>query len=251
MNSGIHWSESGPEVGSDGPLVVLIHGTLDRMSGMARLARVVAHTHPVLRFDRRGYGDSWEHPGPFTVSGNVEDVLSLVGPREAVLVGHSFGGNIALAAAARLGAQCAGVSVYETPVSWNSWWPTNSAGGRGIAAGPQQAAESFMIALIGAESWERLPDRTKEARRREGRTLVEELGTLREGAPWLPEGVACRVVVGRGSRASAHHVMGADWISGLFGDGRPIVIDGAGHGAHVSHPSEFHDLLIAPHLRLE
>ncbi|MGA0863293.1 MAG: alpha/beta fold hydrolase [Ilumatobacteraceae bacterium] len=237
--------------GSNGPLVVLIHGTLDRMSGMARLARIVAAEHSVLRFDRRGYGDSWDHPGPFTVAGNVDDVVALVGRRDAVLVGHSFGGNVALAAAARLGGQCAGVSVYETPVSWNSWWPTTSAGGRGIAAGPEMAAESFMVALIGEDGWRRLPERTKDARRREGRALVEELGTLRLGAPWTAELITCRVLVGRGSRASAHHVRGAEWIAESCGTTDPVVIDGAGHGAHMSHPAEFHRMLVAPHFRID
>lgn len=231
------------------PIVVLIHGTLDRMSGMARLARLVADTHPALRFDRRGYGDSWDHPGPFTVAGNVEDVVTLLAGRKAVLVGHSFGGNVALAAAARLGSQIVGVSVYETPVSWNDWWPRDSAGGRGVAAGPEAAAEMFMVALIGRETWERLPSGTKDARRREGRALVEELGTLRMGPAWKAAEIGCPVIVGRGSRASGHHIRGAQWIADEFGVSGPVVIEGAGHGAHVSHSADFYASLIVEHLK--
>ena len=248
VTAGIHWAESTSEGAAAEPLVVLIHGTLDRMSGMARLARVVAETHSVLRFDRRGYGDSWEHEGPFDVAGNAEDVVRLVGSRRVVLVGHSFGGNVALAAAANLGAQCAGVTTYETPVSWNDWWPHNSAGGRGIEAGPDGAAEIFMIALIGQEAWDRLPESTKVARRREGRALVHELGSLRHTQPWDPAEICCPVIVARGSRALDHHVRAARWLAETVGAGEPVVIDGALHGAHSSHPEQFHRQLIVPHL---
>ena len=218
------------------------------MSGMARLARLVAETHTVLRFDRRGYGDSWEHSGPFDVAGNARDVVEIVGDKRVILVGHSFGGNVALAAAAEIGTQCVGVSVYETPVSWNDWWPRDSAGGRGVAAGPEKAAERFMVALIGQEAWEKLPDSTKAARRREGRALVGELGSLRVGQPWNADQISAPVIVGRGSRASTHHVRGSEWLSAALGARDPVVIDGAGHGAHMSHPVEFHRLLVAPHL---
>ena len=248
VTAGIHWAESASSGASATPVVVLIHGTLDRMAGMARLARLVAETHAALRFDRRGYGDSWEHPGPFDVAGNADDVVRLVGEREAVLVGHSFGGNVALAAAGLLGEQCVGVTTYETPVSWNDWWPRNSAGGRGVEAGPENAAESFMVALIGRDAWERLPESTRSARRREGRALVGELGSLRERCPWNRDEIRCPVIVGRGSRASTHHVRGAEWLTDLLGVGTPIVIEGAGHGAHMSHPVEFHRDLVLPHL---
>lgn len=251
VTAGIHWAESGPSVASDGvqagPILVLIHGTLDRMSGMAKLVRRASETHDVLRFDRRGYGDSWEHPGPFTVAGNVDDVVRLIDGRDAVLVGHSFGGNVALAAAALLGEQVVGVSTYETPVSWHDWWPKDSAGGRGVAAGPERAAESFMVALIGSDAWNRLPEKTREARRREGRALVEELGTLRESPAWDPGLVTCPVIVGRGTRAPEHHVRGANWIADALSGATSVIIEGAGHGAHVSHPEEFFRLLIEPH----
>lgn len=227
---------------------MLIHGTLDRMSGMARLARLVAETNAVVRFDRRGYGDSWQHTGPFDVAGNARDVVELVGDRRVILVGHSFGGNVALAAAAEIGRRCVGVSVFETPVSWNEWWPRDSAGGRGVAAGPEKAAESFMVALIGREAWEKLPDSTKAARRREGRALVGELGSLRSGQPWDSSRITAPVIVGRGSRASAHHVRGSEWLTATLGADEPVVIDGAGHGAHISHTVEFHRWLVTPHL---
>ena len=127
---------SGPD---NGPLVILIHGSLDRASGMARLGRVCSQHRQVARYDRRGYSERWEHPGPLNVDGNVDDIASFIGEKSAILIGHSYGGQIALAAASRLGHQIVGVSTYETPLSWMPWWPSNTAGAAGVQAGPNGA----------------------------------------------------------------------------------------------------------------
>ena len=83
------------------PLVVLIHGTMDRSSGMLKLSRQLDSRARVLRYDRRGYGRSAPHPGPFDMDEQVEDLVSLLAGRRAILVGHSYGGNVALATVSR------------------------------------------------------------------------------------------------------------------------------------------------------
>lgn len=229
-------------------MVVLIHGSLDRMSGMALLSREIAASARVLRFDRRGYGDSWEHPGPHTARDNARDVELLLSGRRGILIGHSFGGNVALAAAEILGDQILGVSTYETPLSWLSTWPSGTAGGRAVEAGPETAAEEFMVALIGRSRWDKLPERTRAARRREGVALVAELGDLRRNAPWDPALVGCPVLAGHGSEAREHHASGARHIAGMIGTARVVTIEGAGHGAPTTHPRQFVEALVTPHL---
>ncbi|HTH07213.1 MAG TPA: alpha/beta fold hydrolase, partial [Ilumatobacteraceae bacterium] len=71
------------------PLVVLIHGSMDRGAGMLRLSRRLDHDHHVLRYDRRGYGRS-SHRGPFTIAQHVADLEELLAGERAVLVGHSL-----------------------------------------------------------------------------------------------------------------------------------------------------------------
>lgn len=228
-------------------LVVLIHGSLDRSSGMARVARHVSQFSKVVRYDRRGYGHRWSHKGPFTVDENVDDVIALLNGRDAIVVGHSYGGQIALACASKLGAQIRAVSVYETPLSWLSWWPTNTAGATGITAGPENAAEAFMIRMIGQDRWDVLPEKTKNERRREGRALVDELSALRQGPSWSAESIQCPVIVGCGTLGGEHHKKGADWLCEQIASSTKVVIEGANHGAHLSHAAEFTELLIRPH----
>ena len=203
-------TESGPD---SEILVVLIHGSLDRSGGMALLARHIQTSHRVLRYDRRGYGRSWPHAGPFSVADQVDDRSALIGDRRAVLVGHSFGGNIALAASVTLERQVVGVSTYETPLSWMEWWPGTTAGAMAVASSEAQAAENFMVRLIGHKRWDALPERTREERKREGAALVGELTALRMNAPWTVEDISCPVLCGYGSNGMKHHADGARWMA--------------------------------------
>ncbi len=74
----------------------------------------------VLRFDVRGEGDSGSDFEETTVETRIEDTLRALqlaqqrfGRAAPVLVGHRFGGSIALAAAARVGANVRGVAVWD------------------------------------------------------------------------------------------------------------------------------------------
>jgi pimeloyl-ACP methyl ester carboxylesterase len=235
---------------SVGPLVALIHGSLDRSAGMIRLSRQLHDVARVLRYDRRGYAKSWPHEGPFTVADQVEDLKHLLQGRSAVLVGHSYGGNVVLAAAQVLGDQITGVTTYETPLSWFDWWPGTTAGAIGVASHVDDAAEAFMIRLIGQERWNALPERTKNERRREGTALVGELAALRSLAPWEASSITTSVICGFGSKGSAHHADGARWLTDHISKASLKCIDGAGHNAYMTHSAEFARLLVQPHLEV-
>lgn len=239
----IHAEESGP---AGAPLVALVHGSLDRSAGMARVARILQARFRVLRYDRRGYARSVAHPGPFGVADHVDDLLNLLDGRPAVLIGHSYGGNVALAASVRLGPSVTGVGVYETPMSWLPWWPGTTAGAAAAASSPEDAAEAFMRRLIGDEGWNSLPERTRAARRLEGTALRAELTELRETAPWEPGDVNVRVVCAHGSRGSVHHARGMEWLSAELAGAELQVIEGAGHGAPNSHPAAFVEQVVMP-----
>ncbi len=179
------WShEVGPE---GGPLIVLIHGAMDRSAGMLKLSRKLDDTYRVMRYDRRGYGRTKPHPGPFTMEYQVADLIELLAGRRAVLFGHSFGGNVALATAERHPDLVRAVALYEVPLSWLEWWPGSTSGGRSMEATQgtaEDAAERFMRRMVGNAGWESLPDKVRDERRAEGRTFVEELADLGTNEPW-------------------------------------------------------------------
>lgn len=88
----MHVEETGP---SEAPLVVLIHGSMDRATGFAKIAHRLEHEFRIVRYDRRGYARSCSLGPPYSVPQNVADLVELLGGRRAVaIVGHSFGGTI-------------------------------------------------------------------------------------------------------------------------------------------------------------
>lgn len=97
-------AEGGNEPGSD-RAVVLIHGLGGNLAFWYwGVARPLARQHPVLVYDLRGHGRSELVPDGYTVdemTGDLLDLLRNTGLDQAHLVGHSFGGSVALNAAIR------------------------------------------------------------------------------------------------------------------------------------------------------
>ncbi|MDZ7676493.1 MAG: alpha/beta hydrolase [Acidimicrobiales bacterium] len=228
-----------------GPRVVLVHGTMDRSSSFGRVSRVLDDLR-VIRYDRRGYGRSVETGPPVSFDQQVDDLLDVLGGEPAVVFGHSYGGTIALGAAARAPEPVRSVGVYECPLPWMPWWPTTSAGASAVAAAkdPSEAAERFMRRLIGDRRWERLPPSTRDARRAEGPTLVAEMANLRTGeAPFRLADISVPVVASNGSEGVAHHARSARAVAAGVADGEHHVVEGVGHGIHLTHPAELARLI--------
>ena len=243
------WAE---EVGDlEDPLVVLIHGSMDRSAGMLRLSRRLDSEFRVLRYDRRGYGRSYPHDGPFTMGAQVGDLVGLLAGRRAVLIGHSYGGDVALTAADQHPQLVAGVAVYETPLSWEPWWPGTTAGSIAVAEGgkPEEAAERFMRRILGDQRWEGLPERSRQARRAEGVAMVAELADLRSHQPWAAERITVPVITAFGSRGAAHHRDGMRHAAALL-DCPVVELPDCRHDAPLSHPELFRALVVDPLLEL-
>ncbi len=222
------------------PPVAVVHGSMDRSAGLLRLSRRLDSTHRVIRYDRRGYGRSVDVGPPWTVEANIDDleaVLVACASEPSVVVGHSFGGNVALGLAARRPDLVAAVVVYETPLSWLDWWPDNSAGAAAMAADdPGDAAEAFMRRLVGDAVWERLPAPKRAERRAEGAAMVGELADLRRRAPWDGSEIDVPVLALRGEHARPHHRTAAEHLPTMIPRCRVALVAGAGHAGPHTHP---------------
>ena len=245
MTTTVWADEAGP---LDGVFVGVIHGSMDRSSGMLKLSRAIDSRCRVLRYDRRGYGRSAPHPGPFGMDAQVDDLVDLLAGRPAVLVGHSYGGNVALATAVRHPALVRAVAIYETPLSWEPWWPGNTAGGDATnhAEDPAAAAERFMRRMIGDERWDGLPERTRAQRRIEGAAMVGELIDLRRHAPWTADDVRVPVIASYGTGGSPHHQRGMTYAAATIPGAELVVLDGVRHDAPLSHPTLFAERIVWP-----
>lgn len=246
---GVHQSDISTESGSQ--TLILIHGSMDRQAAFARMARQLAMQHCVVTYDRRGYGKSVHQRGTFSIDEHVSDLRqvldSLDTNKPVILIGHSFGGVVALSFAQRYPSSVAGLVVYESPMSWEPWWPTNSGGSAAVSVAhdPELAAETFMRRFIGHRRWESLPEFTRQSRRSEGEALVGELGDIRRQKPWDLDQVRGPLMAGYGSLSKPHLRASAELL-GEIRDCRSVMIEGAHHNAHSGSPEEFVELLVEP-----
>jgi pimeloyl-ACP methyl ester carboxylesterase len=236
---GLFISEHGR--GGDGPTVALVHGSLDRSAAFARVQRHLDDLR-VLRYDRRGYGRSL-HLGPAgSFQTQVDDLAAVLADRPAVVVGHSLGGVIALALAQQRPDLVTAVVAYESPMAWMPWWPGATAGSAAMAADgdARDAAERFMRRMVGDERWEGLPQRTREQRRAEGPALVAELRSIRtaDEPPYVAGNMRVPVVAAHGTESAAHHRAAAEALAEQAPLGELVIVDGASHGVHLTHPAE-------------
>jgi len=103
----------------DGPLVVLLHGFPQFWWSMRHQLEALAHAgYRAVAPDLRGYGGSDKPPRGYdaiTLAGDVAGVIRALGARDAVVVGHDWGGFAAWATAALEPGQVRAIAALAAP----------------------------------------------------------------------------------------------------------------------------------------
>lgn len=218
------------------PTVLLVHGAMDRAANFERVRRHLVDL-PVVSYDRRGYAGSIDMVAGDRVSRHVGDLLAVLAEcssEPAIVIGHSFGGLVALGAAAHAPERVAAVGAYEPPMPWTDWW-----GNLTSFTSADTAAEEFFERMIGAEVWTSLPDQSRRLRQAEGPALMADYAAAAHGLDFELSDVLSPVAAAHGSATLARFARSAATIAESAHDATLAVIDGAGHGAHMSHPGAF------------
>ncbi len=102
-----------------GPPMLAIHGGFSDGRGTWRSQReTLKDRHRLLVVDRRGHGASPVDPHPYTIAGDADDVLQAADGRGVAafhLVGHSYGGLVALEVARRAPGRILSLHLIEPP----------------------------------------------------------------------------------------------------------------------------------------
>lgn len=230
------------------PRVLLVHGTMDRSSSFNRMSRYL-NDFEVVTYDRRGYGSSIYQdfsgvPLKLTWQIHLEDLTKIINEAPTVVFGHSYGGTLGLLAAERKIHNLIGLITFEAPLPWiEKWarWPH-------YALDPSEPIEMewareqvrrFMIEMIGANNWSRLPPSTRIKRESEGITMVSEMSSLSHLSPPLdPSNIEIPILVARSLDAPQRHVESANYLAGKASHCSLELISGTGHGIHLSRPDE-------------
>jgi pimeloyl-ACP methyl ester carboxylesterase len=243
-------TEHVPNQRADGrPVVVLVHGSLDRGASFSRVVRRLDDLSTVV-YDRRGYQGSRDAlPLNTSLDGHIDDLLAVIDGRTSVVVGHSYGGDVALGAAVRGGEASGIVSVvaYEPPMPWLGPWarrPRSAASEEAADAidpvDPAAEAERFFRRMVGDAAWDRLSESAKEERRADGPALEAELAAIRTAeAPFDVSELRVPSTFGRGEHSAPRHRDTVAWLAGQVPGAELVEIPGANHGAHLTHPDAF------------
>jgi pimeloyl-ACP methyl ester carboxylesterase len=161
-----------------GPGVVCLHANASTSGQWRGLVELLAPRFRVLAADSYGAGKSpaWPQQRLMTLSDEVE-LLEAVFARAGdpfALVGHSYGGAVALIAALKNPARVRALALYEPTlfalVDADSPPPNDADGIKGAVArasaaleagNPDKAAEEFIDFWMGKGSWARTPDARK------------------------------------------------------------------------------------------
>ncbi|MGI8920816.1 MAG: alpha/beta fold hydrolase [Solirubrobacteraceae bacterium] len=86
-------------IAGSGPPVVLIHGMVNSSRHWEAVAMRLADSYTVIAPDLIGHGDSATPRGDYSLgahAASIRDLLAVIGVDRATVVGHSFGGGVAL-----------------------------------------------------------------------------------------------------------------------------------------------------------
>jgi pimeloyl-ACP methyl ester carboxylesterase len=214
------------------PDLLCLHGLVDRLEIWDRLVAPLSERGRVIRVDQRGHGESDAPVGPYRREDLASDVAALIesfGSRRAVLLGHSMGGIVSMAAALDHPDRVAGLVLIGTASQCSEkvagWYE------RIAVAGERDGIAGLTRAIYGEKS--------KKVVTGDAQGIAHVTRTLKSLCedpltPKLP-GIRCPVllVVGEkdpmGPKASAI-------IADRLPDAQLEVISDCGHWVHVEKP---------------
>ena len=171
----MHLMESG-----SGPAVVFESGISATCLNWTKVRGEVAQFARACAYDRAGLGWSDAAKSPRTASAIIADLHALLEaariPRPCVLVGHSFGGLLVRAYAARYPNEVAALVLVD-PLSPREWIEVSPAHARMLRLGIRLSRRGALLARLGV--------------------VRAALGLLMAGGRWIPKAVA-RASSGRG-----------------------------------------------------
>jgi pimeloyl-ACP methyl ester carboxylesterase len=219
------------------PLVVLVHGALDRAHSFHRVVDNLPDLR-VITYDRRGYGRSVGATPASGLGDQSADLLEVIGERRATVVTHSAASHIGVLAAIADPGRIVSLGLWEPAAPWMEFWPERareSVARIASASDPSAVAERGMKAMIGKEAWNRLGEARRQQHRAEGPAFILDMASGLE-APYDWADLRVPYLIGHGS--SWPHAETSPQLADALSC-PTFVIAEAPHAAHRSHPAAF------------
>ena len=234
-----------------GPALLLVHGTTSDHRTWRTVAPGLGLRHTLHVIDRRGRGASGDAPA-YAIEREVEDVIAVADTLAADtgcpvdLLGHSLGGRLGLAAARRTTSlrrlavieSAPGASVADRDPLLERLRALLVAGDR---AGVLTEFMTTVVGMTPADLDRFRTDPVWPLRVASAPTIVRELAAAAEDSAIgfdVLAGVTNPVLQVVGSASSPWFRAAADALDARLADDRIVVIPGARHAPHSTHPAE-------------
>jgi pimeloyl-ACP methyl ester carboxylesterase len=219
-----------------GPPVVLVHGAPDRSKSFAQVVQRLDDL-PITIYDRRGYGRSCK-PGAPSVGFDVhaDDLIAVLDETPSIVVAHSAGCAVAMLTATRAPELFLALGVWEPPMT--AWeWSSRELRALSLAYGrstdPAATIESFSRTVIGDSWWEQLSEGARDRLRAEAPAFCADMAS-QESQFFELDALRGPGVVGCGDESLIGVEINARTADEIGFE--LLVIEGAGHFAHLTQP---------------
>src|SRR2546429_8197573 len=95
----LHGHRVGLRLAGDGPVLLLVHGMASSSAAWMPVGAFLASRFTIVAPDLLGHGQTTTPPGDYSLGPHatlLRDVLVVLGHERATVVGHSFGGGVAM-----------------------------------------------------------------------------------------------------------------------------------------------------------
>jgi pimeloyl-ACP methyl ester carboxylesterase/GNAT superfamily N-acetyltransferase len=249
----------------DGPPLILVHGASADHTTFRVIGPLLGEAFDLYAIDRRGRGASGDTL-PYAIEREFEDVAAVAtavasarGLVAVDIVGHSYGGRCALGAALGSEAIRRVISYEGAPSPPDARYGDAALAGQltalAAAGRNEELLASFMTRVVGMSVDELARYRADPIWPRRvaaAGTIARELGAEASDAAGLERLGAVRQPVLQllGGDSLAVFAQATRALDARLADGRVLVIDGARHAAHHTHPAAvvaaIRDFLAAP-----
>ncbi|MEO6954734.1 MAG: alpha/beta hydrolase [Polyangia bacterium] len=247
----------------EGPAVLLIHSSGMSSRQWRKLVGTLAPTHRVIAPDLIGSGQSppWADDAPFHFHRDVDALEAAVAhvPTRVHVVGHSYGGLLALTLARRSPGRVASLALYD-PVAFGVLHDAGDLDGLADLAMVDDGAfhddatggddawyEQFVDYWNGPGVWRQLPERDRTAFLATGRKVFSEVTSLlKDRTPlrdYVPLAMPTLLLTGSRTPIAAQRVVAL--LATAMPHARVETIEGAGHMGPITHGAAVNELVAA------
>jgi pimeloyl-ACP methyl ester carboxylesterase len=239
----------------DGPAVVLVHaGVGDRRMWSEHLEPLAVAGYRTVAVDLPGFGEAAIEPGEQAPWEDLLQTIDALGLEQPALVGNSFGGAVALRAAATAPGRVSKLAMISAPAPGidpsptleAAWAAEEEALDRGdIDAAVAAVVDSWTLPDAPPELKERLADMQRRAL--EIQTAAPEVGEAAdpvEEDPSILRALQIPTLVTAGEHDMVDFHQSAEVFAAAIPRARVQIIEGAGHLAPLETPGAFRELLL-------